>query len=762
MTNLPNSKSFSNAAPHGDIDLAIEGMSCASCVSRVENALKAVPGVEGASVNLATERATVKAGTASTAALEAAVQAVGYHAHAITAAAPQADHAERHDHAAEGLAGSLTVAALLTAPLFLVEMLDHALPAFHHWTEMTLGVWNGYAQFVLATLVLVFPGRVFFAKGIPALLRGAPEMNSLVAIGAGAAYLYSTVLTFWPEALPAGAGGLYFEAAAVIVTLILLGRMLEARAKGRTGAAIQKLIKLQPKTARIVRNGETIDLALDDVRVGNVVLVRPGERIPVDGTVVEGNSFVDEAMITGEPEPIAKQPGDPVIGGTINKTGSFSFRTEKIGADTLLAQIIRMVEAAQGAKLPIQAVVDKVTGWFVPAVIVAAILTFAGWYAFGPSLSLALVNAVAVLIIACPCAMGLATPVSIMVATGRAAEFGVLFRKGDALQTLRDAEIVAIDKTGTLTEGRPSLTDLTPVAGMDRATVLHLVASAEAGSEHPIAQALAEAAKAEGLTLGSVTGFEAIPGFGIEATVDGRRVEIGADRFMAKLGLDTAVFGEEAARLGSEGKSPLYAAIDGKLAAIIAVADPIKPSTADAIIALHHLGRRVVMITGDNKATAYAIAGALGIDEVFAEVLPDGKAEIVARLKARGASVAFVGDGINDAPALASADVGIAIGTGTDVAIESADVVLMSGDLDGVIKAIALSQATMRNIRENLFWAFVYNAALIPVAAGALYPAFGILLSPMLAAGAMALSSVFVVGNALRLKRFPPVQEGLQ
>ncbi|MET4633952.1 Cu+-exporting ATPase [Kaistia defluvii] len=759
MTSLPSPRQI---LADQELDLAIEGMTCASCVARVEKALSKVPGVSRASVNLATERATIlaPAGAVSTAALEEAVRGIGYDAHAIAATDAPDDMSEKRDAEAAALARSLAIAAALTLPIFIVEMGSHLIPALHHWVMMTLGPWNNYLQFALTTLVLFGPGLRFFRKGLPALARLAPDMNALVAIGAGAAYLYSTVATFLPGLLPAGTGYVYFEAAAVIVTLVLFGRMLEARAKGRTGAAIRKLVKLRPKTARLLRDGQPVEVELDAVKVGDVLLVRPGDQIPVDGIVSDGSSFVDEAMITGEPVPVEKSVGAAVVGGTINKTGSFSFRAEKVGADTVLAQIIRMVESAQGAKLPIQALVDKVTQWFVPAVMAAALVTFLVWLIFGPepALSFALVNAVAVLIIACPCAMGLATPTSIMVATGRAAEFGVLFRKGDALQTLRDTSIVAIDKTGTLTEGRPGLTDLTAVNPSERDFVLRLAAAVEGRSEHPIGIALVAAAKESRLDLPAVTNFEAVPGYGVRAEADGNAVAVGADRFMAKLGLDVSGFAAESTRLGNEGRSPLYVAIDGKLAAILAIADPVKPSSAAAVAALHKLGRRVVMVTGDNRATAEAIARKLGIDEVLAEVLPDGKVEAVERLKARGAKVAFVGDGINDAPALAAADVGIAIGTGTDVAIESADVVLMSGDVGGVVKAIGLSEATIRNIKENLFWAFAYNAALIPIAAGALYPAFGWLLSPMLAAGAMAMSSVFVVGNALRLKRYRPAE----
>ncbi|MBN9236593.1 Cu+-exporting ATPase [Mesorhizobium sp. YL-MeA3-2017] len=747
------------------VELAIKGMTCASCVARIERALKAVPGVSNANVNLATERATVDftLGAVDGAALEAAVAAAGYEARQIVANQAFERDADNRQAEIRALGRALAIAAIFTLPVFILEMGSHLIPSFHHWVMGTFGIWSWRLQFVLTTIVLFGPGLRFFTKGLPALFKGAPDMNALVAMGAGAAWVYSVVATFLPAALPVGTANVYYEAAAVIVTLILLGRTLEARAKGRTGEAIKKLVGLQAKTARVVRDGITSEVALGDVRVGDVVLVRPGEKIAVDGEVVEGSSFVDESMITGEPVPVSKGIGAEVVGGTINKTGSFSFHATKVGSQTLLAQIIRMVEAAQGAKLPIQALVDKVTAWFVPAVIVAALLTFAIWLVFGPdpALSFALVNAVAVLIIACPCAMGLATPTSIMVGTGRAAEIGVLFRKGDALQTLRDASVIALDKTGTLTEGRPELTDFIVADDFEEDELLAVVASVEARSEHPLAEAIVRAAEGRGLELVDATDFEAIPGFGVRARVGARRVEIGADRLMAQIGLDVSDFAAVAERLAGEGKSPLYAAIDGELAAVVAVADPIKQSTPAAIKALQALGLRVAMITGDNRHTAQAIGRQIGINEIVAEVLPDGKVEALKRLQAGGARVAFVGDGINDAPALAAADVGIAIGTGTDIAIESADVVLMAGDLRGVANAIALSKATIRNIGQNLFWAFGYNVALVPVAAGLLYPFNGTLLSPMLAAGAMALSSVFVLTNALRLKRFrAPLKAG--
>lgn len=750
-------------------ELAIEEMTCASCVGRVEKALTQIPGVIEASVNLATERARIRhlSGAVTVADLEAAVVQAGYKprrlSNASTNVNEQAD--ERREQEERSLRRSLFTAAIFTLPVFIIEMGSHFIPGIHHWVANTLGQQlNWYIQFVLATLVLFGPGLRFFQKGVPALLRAAPDMNSLVAVGTAAAYGYSVVATFMPQILPVGTANVYFEAAVVIVTLILLGRTLEARAKGKTSQAIKRLVGLQAKTARVERDGKMIEIPLDEVATDDIVFVRPGEKIPVDGVVIEGASYVDESMITGEPVPVSKEIGSEVVGGTINKTGAFSFRVTQIGSNTVLAQIIRLVEEAQGSKLPIQALVDKVTMWFVPAVMAGAVITFFIWLIFGPdpALTFALINAVAVLIIACPCAMGLATPTSIMVGTGRAAELGVLFRKGEALQALRDVSVVALDKTGTLTKGRPELTDLVPAEGFEYDEVLALVAAIETRSEHPIAEAIVAAAKEKGISFAAIEEFEAVPGFGVSAKVGGRSVSVGADRFMKQLGLEVSHFQPTALRLGEQGKSPLYAAIDGRLAAIIAVADPIKETTPEAIKALHSLGLKVAMITGDNAATAAAIAKQLGIDEVAAEVLPDGKVAALKQFRSNGNKVAFVGDGINDAPALAEADVGLAIGTGTDVAIEAADVVLMSGDLRGVVDAIALSQATIRNIKQNLFWAFAYNALLIPVAAGLLYPINGTLLSPILAAAAMALSSVFVLGNALRLKRFQaPMKEGI-
>ena len=749
------------------VELKITGMTCASCVGRVERALKAAPGVLDASVNLATERAAIRVidGATDQAALIAAIKTAGYVAEPV--GPPDADAQDREQAARDAeqrsLGRAVAIAAVATAPLFLIEMGSHFIPGAHHWLNSTIGQtpWR-IISFVLASIVLFGPGLRFFRAGLPNLVRLTPDMNSLVVLGASAAWIFSSVATFAPQVLPAGAANVYFEAAAVIVTLILIGRWFEAKAKGRTSQAIRRLMAMQAKTARVERDGVEVELPIAEVRPGDVVSVRPGERVPVDGVVVDGASFIDESLLTGEPIPVEKTVGADVVGGSINTTGALRFRAEKVGADTVLAQIVRMVETAQGAKLPIQARVDQITGWFVPVVIVAAVLTFVVWLIFGPqpALGFALVNAVAVLIIACPCAMGLATPTSIMVGTGRAAELGVLFRKGEALQALKGVEVIAFDKTGTLTLGRPELTDLETAEGFDQAEVLALVAAVETRSEHPIAQALIKAAEARGLSVVAPDRFGSAPGMGAEGVVAGRTVQVGADRYMRDLGLDPALFAETAARLGDEGKTPLYAAVDGRLAAVIAVADPIKPTSAAAIKALHALGLKTAMISGDNRRTAEAVARRLGIDEVRAEVLPDGKVTVIESLRADGRRVAFVGDGVNDAPALAAADVGLAVGHGADVAIESADVVLTGGDLRGVVNAVGLSRATMRNITENLIWAFGYNVVLIPVAAGMLFPAFGLLLSPMLAAGAMALSSVSVLTNALRLRGFKPLIAG--
>ncbi|MFB9991482.1 heavy metal translocating P-type ATPase [Deinococcus oregonensis] len=745
-------------------DLSVQGMTCANCVGRVERALGKVDGVLSATVNLATERASVTYLPSSVSAgqLKAAVRAAGYEV-LDTAAGQDRSDQEREAREKEvlGLRRAVTFSAVFAVPLLILAMLPMlSLPA-EMWLMERVGM-NALNWIMLALAVPVQfgPGLRFYRLGWASLRHRSPDMNALVMIGTSAAFFYSLLVTLAPQLFPVGTAHVYYEASAVVITLILLGKYFEALAKGRSSEAMKKLLNLQPKTARVLRGGQELELPVDEVLLGDLISVRPGEKLPVDGEVTGGQSFVDESMITGEPIPVAKQLGAPVVGGTINQNGALQFRATKIGADTALAQIIKLVERAQGSKPPIQGLADAVVAVFVPVVLGIAALTFLMWLIFGgeQALSFALVNTVAVLIIACPCAMGLATPTSIMVGTGKAAELGVLFRSGAALEGLQAVQVVAMDKTGTLTKGKPELTDFVLTPGFHRVSVLKLVAAAENQSEHPIARAIVDAAKREGVAVMTAEQVEAVPGFGLDAQVEGRRVQVGADRYMTQLGLDVTAFSAEAQRLGDEGKSPLYAAIDGQLAALLAVADPIKEGSLEAVSALHAQGLKVAMITGDNARTAQAIARQLGIDQVLAEVLPGGKSDAVKDLQAKGQQVAFVGDGINDAPALAQADVGLAIGTGTDVAVETADVILMSGDLRGVPNAVALSRATLRNIRLNLFWAFAYNIILIPVAAGALYPAFGWLLSPVLAAAAMGLSSVFVLTNALRLRGFrPPV-----
>ncbi|MDZ7802232.1 MAG: heavy metal translocating P-type ATPase [Trueperaceae bacterium] len=741
--------------------LSIGGMTCANCSARVERALSKTPGVLQASVNLATERASVRylPGSVGPADLGHVVEKAGYQVIGDDAQDPVEAEREARDRHLRALRRDLGIAAAFAGPLVLLTMLHMFVPAVDAWIMNLVGM-RGFVltSFVLASVVQFGPGLRFYRPGWKSLRAGSPDMNALVMIGTSAAYGYSLVATFLPRVLPEGTANVYYEASAAIITLILLGKYLEAVAKGRTSEAIQKLMNLQAKTARVVRGDEELEVPIGEVRPGDAVLVRPGERIPVDGRVLSGSSYVDESMITGEPVPVHKMDGAEVVGGTLNERGAFRFEATRTGADTVLSQIIRMVEEAQGSKPRIQALADRIVSVFVPFVMAVAAITFVTWMLLGPepALTFALVNMVAVLIIACPCAMGLATPTSIMVGTGKGAEMGVLFRKGDALQSLHEARVVALDKTGTLTQGRPALTDLEVAPHADGDEALRLIAAAEAHSEHPIAGAIAHAAREKGWDLPEPDRFDAVAGFGIDAVVEGRHVQVGAARYMQQLGIDTATLAARADALAADGKTPLYAALDGVLTALVAVADPVKPTTPAAVAALHHLGYEVAMITGDDRRTAHAIAAQLGIDQVEAEVLPDGKVDAVKRLQQGGRKVAFVGDGINDAPALAQADVGLAIGTGTDIAIEAADVVLMAGDLHGVPNAIALSKATMNNIRQNLFWAFAYNVVLIPVAAGVLYPAFGVLLSPILAATAMGLSSVFVLSNALRLRRFVP------
>ncbi|WP_299501440.1 heavy metal translocating P-type ATPase [uncultured Roseobacter sp.] len=736
------------------ITLSVEKMSCASCVGRVDKALAQVPGVLDVSVNLATEEATValETGQVDAETLARVATDAGYPAQVVQARGGQD---EKRAQAAHDLGRQTIVAGLLAAPVVVLEMGGHMIPGFHHLIMQTIGVQTSWwIQGILTTLILAGPGQQFYRNGFPALLKRTPDMNSLVALGTSAAYLFSLCVLLMPQVLPSTAQAVYFEAAAVIVVFILLGRWLEARAKGRTGAAIKSLLRLRPKTAHVIRAGRTETIAVEDIVAGDTVVLRPGESVPVDGTITEGSSHVDESMITGEPLPVAKSPGDPVTGGTLNGPGSLTLRATHVGEDTVLSGIVRMVQDAQGAKLPIQALVDRVTLWFVPAVLALATLTVFAWLVFGPApvASHALVAGVAVLIIACPCAMGLATPTSIMVATGRAAELGVLFRKGDALQALADVDLIAFDKTGTLTLGKPKLSAFQVADGFEEHQVLGLIASVEARAEHPIAHAIMEAAAERGCALQQATDVTAVGGMGVKGNVAGQTVVVGTARLMQENQVNLDAFLEQSHVLAGTGATVFFAALNGKAVALIAVADEIKPNARDTIANLRAQGLEVAMITGDRPETAEAVGRVLGISTITSGVLPEGKTAALSDLRQHHPKIAFVGDGINDAPVLASADVGIAIGTGTDIAIGAADVVLMSGDLDGVVTALTVSKSTMRNIKQNLFWAFGYNTALIPVAAGALYASYGILLSPELAAGAMALSSLFVLSNALRLR----------
>lgn len=715
--------------------LEIEGLHCASCVGKAEGAMAAVPGVTSAHVNLADGTAVIETlSDDATAKAMAATAAVGYPMKRREEAAPRED---RFAAEARVLARDAMIAAALTIPVMIVEMGGHIFPAFHLWLTGAVGPFAPRLfGFVLASLVLAFPGRRFLTTGLPGLMRGAPDMNALVALGTLAAWAYSSVATFAPGLLPPGANFVYFEAVGTIITLILVGRVLEARAKGRTGAAIRALVALRPATARVERGGTEQEIAVEAVLPGDIVLLRPGERIAVDGEVTDGASHVDESMLTGEPMPVAKAQGDTLTGGTVNTTGALKMRATRVGSETRLAQIIDMVETAQGARLPVQDAVNRVTAIFVPAVLALATLTAITWLIVAPSG--ALVAAVSVLIVACPCAMGLAVPVSIMVGTGRAAESGILFRGGDALQRLGDLANIGFDKTGTLTEGRPRVTTIRTVGGIGRAEALTLAAAAEARSEHPLARAIE--AEARGLDLPKAQDFASATGRGVTATVEGRKIAIGTAAHLQANGIDPATLTE-----GDPAATPVLMAIDGQPAARFEISDPARPEAEGAVARLKELDITPVLLTGDAEGPAHAVARATGISEIHAALLPEDKLKQIDRLKSKGPT-AFVGDGINDAPALAAADVGIAIGTGTDVAVEAADVVLMSGDPTGVPRAIALSRATRRNIRQNLAWAFGYNVILIPFAMLGL-------LTPALAAGAMATSSVFVVSNALRLKR---------
>jgi P-type Cu+ transporter len=752
------------AADVREATFGVSGLTCASCVGRVERALTKVPGVLEANVNLANERATVEylAGEVETRKLEKAIEGAGY---GVIGEEESSSVEDSHERDYRKLRTDFLLAAALTV-VILVGSLPHI---FEFMLPIPTG-WLNLGLLLLATPVQLWAGWRFYRGAWAALKHGQANMNTLVVMGTSAAYLYSVVATLAPQVFAAGRADVYFDTSALIITLILLGRLLEARAKGRTNEAIKKLAGLQAKTARVMRDGEEVDVPVENVEIGDFVVVRPGEKIAVDGLVLSGESAVDESMITGESIPVTKREGDEVIGATINTSGAFRFEATKVGEDTALHQIMRMVEEAQGSKAPIQRLADRISAVFVPAVIGVAAVTFLVWLLFGPepALTFALLNTVAVLIIACPCAMGLATPTSIMVGTGKGAEAGILIKGGEALEGAHKLDTVVLDKTGTLTKGRPELTDVVTRNGMGEEELLRLGASAERGSEHPLGEAIVRGAEHRGLPLAEAAVFEAVPGGGIRARVEGRGVLVGSLRFLSESGVFENRLLPKSEDLAREGKTPIFVAVDGEPVGLVAVADVVRDESREAVQRLHALGLEVTMLTGDNRRTAEAVARELDIDRVLPEVLPQDKASEVKRLQADGKRVGMVGDGINDAPALAQADVGIAIGTGTDVAMEAADLTLISGDARGVARAIGLSKATVRNIKQNLFWAFAYNVALIPVAAGILYPLFsevsmpGVLslvlgeygfLNPVLAAAAMALSSVTVLSNALRLRR---------
>jgi Cu+-exporting ATPase len=730
--------------------LSITGMHCAGCVNTLEKALKAVTGVKEATVNFADHTATVT-GSAETAQLIAAIRNAGYDAAELRGAEDEgAKETAEHAHY-RGLMRKFIFAAVIGAPLMIAEPVGllpnlDAPGAFFFW--MVVGA--------LSLAVLVYAGGHFFTGAWKAFWAHNANMDTLIALGTGTAWIYSMLVVLFPAIVPSGARHAYFEAAAIIIALINLGQALEIRARGKTSEAIKRLIGLQPKTARVVRDGKELDVPIEDVGLDETVRVRPGEKIPVDGVMIDGRSTIDESMLTGEPMPVEKEVGDAVTGGTFNKSGSFLFKATRIGAETALARIIEMVRRAQASKPAIGRLADKISSVFVPSVLIFAVLTLLTWFNFGPEPRAAymLVTTMTVLIIACPCALGLATPISIMVGVGKAAEYGILVRNGEALQQSGKLTTVVLDKTGTVTEGHPTVTAVLPMAGFDETQLLATAASLEAGSEHPLALAIVEAAHNKKLNISACDEFEAFAGHGVRGIVDGRHVLLGNLRFLNREGVDASGLEKKAKELAAQAQTPMYLAVDGKAAGIVAVADPIKADSKDAIERMHKLGLKIVLLTGDNRATAEAVAKQVGIDEVIAEVLPEEKVKKVAELQERGEVVAMVGDGINDAPALAQADVGYAIGTGTDVAIEAGDVTLMRGSLHGVPDAIAISRATVRNIKQNLFGAFIYNALGIPVAAGALFPYFGLLLNPVIAGGAMAMSSVTVVSNANRLRFF--------
>lgn len=743
--------------------LSIGGMSCAGCVATVERALQAVPGVGEANVNFA-EHSAMVAGNTSAAVLIQAVVDAGYEAAELRgiedeSAKAVAELAEYHTRLRQAAA-----AGAVGAPLLLAGWLGK-MPPLVGW-----GWWFWIGVAVLTLAAMVYAGGRFYRGAWKSFRIHNANMDTLIALGTGTAWVYSVLILFWPSMVPESARHVYFEAAAIIIALINVGSALEMRARGKTSQAIQRLLGLQAKTARVLREGQELDVPIEEVGLDETLRVRPGEKIAVDGVLIDGHSSVDESMLTGEPMPVSKTAGNEVSGGTLNTTGSFLFRATRIGADTALAQIIDLVRQAQNTKPAIGRLADRIAGVFVPTVLIIAVLTCLAWFNFYPSLSaeageisrisFMLVTTMTVLIIACPCALGLATPISIMVGVGKAAEHGVLIRNGDALQSAGVLDVIVVDKTGTVTEGHPAVTALHCVPDWDEERLLRFAASIEQGSEHPLASAVIAAAKQRGLELLAVEQFAAIAGQGVSASIAGQAVLFGNQRLMRQHSMTLGSLQIEADSLAAQAQTPMFLAVDGAIAGIVSVSDPIKPDSRDAIARLQRDGLRVVMLTGDNQATAKAVAKAVGVDDCIAEVLPVDKSEQVAKLQGAGVKVAMVGDGINDAPALARADVGFAIGTGTDVAIESADITLMRGSLHGVADAIAISRATVRNIKQNLFGAFVYNTVGIPVAAGALYPFIGLLLNPMVAGAAMAMSSLTVVVNANRLRLFQPGASG--
>lgn len=741
----------------------LRGMSCASCASNVETAIQSVPGVESCSVNFGAEQAAVNYDPEKTsvADIQAALDDAGYAAFPMQDdVLMDEDDEERRERAAEErqLRRKVIFSVIIGAVMVvgsIPAMTGLVIPGFPMWLH------NPWLQLVLTLPVMLWAGSGFFINAWKSLKHHSATMDTLVAVGTGTAYLYSLFPMLYPQwFLDQGLQpDVYFEIAAIIIALILLGNLLENRAKGQTSEAMRKLMGLQAKTARVIRNGQEVDVPIADVVVGDVILVRPGEKIPVDGEIVEGASTLDEAMVTGESVPVRKKVGDEVIGATLNKMGSFKFRATRVGKDTFLAQIVKLVQQAQGSKAPIQRLADRVTSWFVPAVIAIAILTFVLWFNIMGNVSMALITTVGVLILACPCALGLATPTSIMVGTGKGAENGILIKGAESLELAHKIQTIVLDKTGTITQGKPTVTDYLTVKGTangNELALLKLAGSLERNSEHPLAEAVVQYALGQQVTLTDPREFEAVAGSGVQGHVEGHWVQIGTHRWMSELGIATQSLKEQWDRLETQGKTAVWMAVDGQVEALMGIADAVKPSSAGAIRTLQKMGLEVVMLTGDNRRTAEVIAREVNVQRVMAEVRPDQKANQIVKLQQEGKLVAMVGDGINDAPALAQADVGIAIGTGTDVAIAASDLTLISGDLWGIVTAIQLSRATIRNIRQNLFFAFIYNVAGIPIAAGILYPFFGWLLNPIIAGAAMAFSSVSVVTNALRLRNFRP------